>query len=392
MLILNVWHPDVLEFIDSQARDGAHHQRQHQRRHHRRLHGRGGGRRRWELVFPDTSHPPTMTDVGRRPGAPGAPRASRWSTHKTVKARELWNAIIESAWASAEPGVLFVDRYNKTEQLLVLRAPRVHQSVRRAATAGLGRVQPGRDQPGALRPRTRRWTGTNLGETVRYAVRFLDNVIDATPYFFEENQRQQMGERRVGLGTMGLAEMLIRLQHPLRQPGRRGLHRPPVPLHRGGGLPGLGRPRRREGPLPDVRRREVSAERLHAAACRRRCGPRCAEQGHAQRDTADPGAHRHHRHHGQHLDRHRAVLLLDLPPQEPPGPARGEGAGGRGVVRRRTRTSRCRTTSSRRWTCLPKEHIAGAGGHPALGGLRASARRATCPTATRSSRRANCTN
>ncbi len=51
-----------------------------------------------------------------------------------------------------------------------------------------------------------------LGQAVRFAVRFLDNVIDATPYFFEENQQQQLSERRVGLGTMGLAEMLIRLK------------------------------------------------------------------------------------------------------------------------------------------------------------------------------------
>ncbi len=52
----------------------------------------------------------------------------------------------------------------------------------------------------------------SLGQAVRYAIRFLDNVIDATPYFFEENQKQQLGERRVGLGTMGLAEMMIRLE------------------------------------------------------------------------------------------------------------------------------------------------------------------------------------
>ncbi|MGH2541354.1 MAG: LAGLIDADG family homing endonuclease, partial [Ardenticatenaceae bacterium] len=50
-----------------------------------------------------------------------------------------------------------------------------------------------------------------LGQTVRYAVRFLDDVIDATPYFFQENAKQQLQERRVGLGVMGLAEMLIRL-------------------------------------------------------------------------------------------------------------------------------------------------------------------------------------
>ena len=51
-----------------------------------------------------------------------------------------------------------------------------------------------------------------LRKAVRYATRFLDNVIDATPYFSEGNKTQQLGERRVGLGTIGLAEMLIRLE------------------------------------------------------------------------------------------------------------------------------------------------------------------------------------
>src|SRR2546430_4427181 len=46
----------------------------------------------------------------------------------------------------------------------------------------------------------------DLGKAVRYAVRFLDDVIDATPYFFDENYAQQKAERRVGLNTMGLAE------------------------------------------------------------------------------------------------------------------------------------------------------------------------------------------
>ncbi len=50
-----------------------------------------------------------------------------------------------------------------------------------------------------------------LDKAVRYATRFLDNVIDGTPYFFEENEKQQLGERRVGLNNMGLAELMIRL-------------------------------------------------------------------------------------------------------------------------------------------------------------------------------------
>ena len=48
-----------------------------------------------------------------------------------------------------------------------------------------------------------------LENTVRTAIRFQDNIIDATPYFLEENKTQAMNERRIGLGIMGLHDMLI---------------------------------------------------------------------------------------------------------------------------------------------------------------------------------------
>ncbi len=48
-----------------------------------------------------------------------------------------------------------------------------------------------------------------LKQTVKTGVRMQDNVIDATPYFLEENKRQALGERRVGLGVMGLHDLLI---------------------------------------------------------------------------------------------------------------------------------------------------------------------------------------
>ena len=48
-------------------------------------------------------------------------------------------------------------------------------------------------------------------------MRFLDNVIDVTPYFFERNEAVQKAERRIGLGTMGLGEMLDPPGPALRQ-------------------------------------------------------------------------------------------------------------------------------------------------------------------------------
>ncbi len=50
-----------------------------------------------------------------------------------------------------------------------------------------------------------------LRVTIRMGTRFLDDIVDATPYFFDENYRNQQKERRIGLGTMGLGELLIRL-------------------------------------------------------------------------------------------------------------------------------------------------------------------------------------
>lgn len=49
-----------------------------------------------------------------------------------------------------------------------------------------------------------------LGRAVRIAMRFLDNVVDGTPYFYKENEEAQMKIRRTGLGTMGLADALIK--------------------------------------------------------------------------------------------------------------------------------------------------------------------------------------
>lgn len=48
-----------------------------------------------------------------------------------------------------------------------------------------------------------------LRRTIEIGVRLQDNVIDSTPYFLEENKKQALGERRVGLGVMGLADLLI---------------------------------------------------------------------------------------------------------------------------------------------------------------------------------------
>src|SRR5262249_9982553 len=163
------------------------------------------------LVFPDTSEPDYENSWDgnlEKWQAAGKPVI----VYKTIKARQMWNMIVESAWSSAEPGVFFVERANKMSNswyydsgYLGCTNPCGEQPLPGFGVCNLGAVNLSKfvvDGEVA-------WE--DLGKTVRYAVRFLDDVIDATPYFFEENYAQQKSERRVGLNTMGLAEMLIRL-------------------------------------------------------------------------------------------------------------------------------------------------------------------------------------
>jgi ribonucleoside-diphosphate reductase alpha chain len=210
MLIMNVWHPDILKFINSKRTMGRITNANISVAITDDFMAAVKADAPWDLVFPDT----TVTnydklwngnmDQWRAQGLPV-------KVHKTVRARDIWNSIIESAWASAEPGVFFVDRYNKMSNSwyyapILCTNPCGEQGLPAWGVCNLGAINlakfvtDGQADWGKLR------------QAVRYAVRFLDNVIDSTPYFFEENRRQQLGERRVGMGTMGLAEMLIRLK------------------------------------------------------------------------------------------------------------------------------------------------------------------------------------
>lgn len=211
MLILNCWHPDVLEFISSKREMGkitnANISVGITDKFMDAVHADAD----WDLVFPDSADPDyeALWD-GNLEKWLAAGKA--FVVHKTVKAREIWNSIIESAWTSAEPGVFFIERANKMSNswyydsgYLGCTNPCGEQPLPGFGVCNLGAINLSK----FVSEGDVAWD--DLGKAVRYAVRFLDNVIDATPYFFDQNYAQQKAERRVGLNTMGLAEMLIRL-------------------------------------------------------------------------------------------------------------------------------------------------------------------------------------
>lgn len=163
----------------------------------------------WDLVFPYTDDP----DYDRLwDGDLEAwkARGKPVRVYRTLKARRLWDLIIESNWLSGEPGVVFLDRYNRLSntwyfQKVISVNPCGEQGLPAYGVCNLGSL----GLPAFLRQGKLDWE--LLGETIRVAVRFLDDVIDATSYIYEENRASQMEARRVGLGTQGLAHLLLRL-------------------------------------------------------------------------------------------------------------------------------------------------------------------------------------
>lgn len=209
MLITNVWHPDVLEFISSKREMGKITNANISVGITDDFMAAVEADADWSFVFPDTGDPDYNALWDGNLEAWKA-RGKKLVVHKTVRARDVWNTIIESAWASAEPGVFFVDRYNKMSNSgyfapILCTNPCGEQGLPAWGVCNLGAINLSK----FVNDGQVDWE--SLGKAVRYAVRFLDDVIDATPYFFEENETQQKSERRVGLNTMGLAEMLIRL-------------------------------------------------------------------------------------------------------------------------------------------------------------------------------------
>ncbi|WAH38836.1 adenosylcobalamin-dependent ribonucleoside-diphosphate reductase [Alicyclobacillus dauci] len=163
---------------------------------------------------------------------------------QTLSARELWDELCLSAWKSAEPGVVFLGRANRMSNSwyfnpLVATNPCGEQPLPANGICNLGAVVLARFANGFRNSGVQasfedpekeayirsclakqfdeketdfllhhiRWE--ELEETTRSGLRFQDAVIDATYYPFEANRENQMSERRVGLGIMGLHDLLL---------------------------------------------------------------------------------------------------------------------------------------------------------------------------------------
>jgi ribonucleoside-diphosphate reductase alpha chain len=211
MLILNVWHPDVVDFINAKKEAGKITNANISVGVTDDFMEAVKADAAWDLVFPDTSDP-LYSEHWNGDLKAWKELGGNVIVHKTMPARDIWDNIISSAWSSAEPGVYFIDKANYYSNShyyapLLCTNPCGEQPLPAWGVCNLGHVNLARH----LMEDNSDVDWNSLKTTVQHAVRFQDNVIDATPYFFEENRVQQMSERRIGMGTIGLAEMLIRL-------------------------------------------------------------------------------------------------------------------------------------------------------------------------------------
>ncbi len=132
-------------------------------------------------------------------------------TYRKIKAKELWNLVNICATYSAEPGIFFIDNANDMTnakaygQQVVATNPCGEQPLAPYSVCNLAAV----NLAEMANKETKTVDFDKLRKTVEVGVRMQDNVIDATPYFLPENKHQALGERRVGLGVMGLHDLLI---------------------------------------------------------------------------------------------------------------------------------------------------------------------------------------
>lgn len=126
------------------------------------------------------------------------------------KASGIWNLMTKSAWMSGDPGIVFIDeinRHNPTPEIGRMEStnPCGEQPLLPYESCNLGSINLSRMvEDGKID-----WE--KLKETIRNAVHFLDNVVDENKYIFEEIEEITRANRKIGLGVMGFADMLIKL-------------------------------------------------------------------------------------------------------------------------------------------------------------------------------------
>ncbi|RLB12551.1 MAG: ribonucleotide-diphosphate reductase subunit alpha [Deltaproteobacteria bacterium] len=197
MAILRVDHPDIMEFIYSKR------------------HNHGNELNNFNISVAVTEEFMNAVKEGKTYDLID-PRTGK--KRGELDARKVYQALIEQAWETGDPGIVFLDRLNKdnpTPEIGEIEStnPCGEQPLLPFEACNLGSINLTRFVVKGADGRVK-IDYDSLKETVWYAVRFLDNVIDVSRYPLPEIEDMVSGNRKIGLGIMGFADVLFQMMIP----------------------------------------------------------------------------------------------------------------------------------------------------------------------------------